>query len=785
VPRGNDHIEPAEEALPHDKAAAASSLGYLRGPLRFSIYSRAMMLIGASLALITFFVTFLSIQNDQMHRTGDLRQRLAAQTEQQALSVSKALWDLNREGMATILKGVAIDPDFVFATVLDENGRAFLHIGADNLGSRAIERAEASIILDDNGRRRSIGTLILAFSLDGLKEEQRAETRKALILGLAQLAAVLLATALALYLVMRPLKEITTRMLGVADGALDKGVPHRERVDQIGDIARAVEVFRREAAERRKAEQALRLAHDDLERRVQERTRELSVSEERLRGVMDNVTDAIITIDRRGHIESANLAAQSIFGYAADELIGVNIKMLMLSADGARHDEHIAKYLATGQAAFLGKGPREVTGRHKNGSPIALELAIDEMHLSGTRHFVGVARNIAERKEAEHRLQQAQKMEAVGQLTGGVAHDFNNLLTVILGNSELLTKALSSDPKLHRLAAMSAKAAQRGADLTRSLLAFSRKQLLEPKLTDVNRLIMRMDGLLRRSLGEDIEIATVTANGLWETTVDPAKLEAALLNLALNARDAMPEGGKLTIETGNVALDQAYAKENEGVGPGDYVMIAVTDTGCGMSADVLARAFDPFFTTKEVGKGTGLGLSMVYGFAKQSNGHVRLYSEVGLGTSVRVYLPRSGETGAQSDARAPLTELRGGSETILMVEDDDMVRASVERQLGELGYRVLTARNAKEALELMRSSQAIDLLFTDIVMPGGMNGAQLAIEAQHLRPGLKVLYTSGYTEKAAMHAGMIDAGELLAKPYRRHDLAAKLRAAFEGQAPAA
>ncbi len=383
-------------------------------------------------------------------------------------------------------------------------------------------------------------------------------------------------------------------------------------------------------------------------------------------------------------------------------------------------------------------------------------------------------------EDLNRKLRQSQKMEAVGQLTGGVAHDFNNLLTVILGNAETLVDELSRQPELRRLAEIIMTASLRGADLTRSLLAFARRQPLAPQSIDVNRLIFRMENMLRRTLGETVEWRFLPGADVRPAMVDPAQLESAILNMALNARDAMPGGGKLTVETANVILDRSYAERNEEVRAGEYVMIAVGDSGCGMTADVVARAFEPFFTTKEVGKGTGLGLSMVYGFVKQSDGHIRIYSEPGHGTIVRLYLPRAdaspGETGV-----LPPTALSIVSGTILAVEDDDLVRAYVAGELKTLGYFVLTARNGAEALEILRGGATVDMLFSDVVMPGGLSGPQLAQEALKIRPGLKVLYTSGYTENTVIHGGKLDPGvQLLSKPYLRHELASKLRAVLQG-----
>ncbi|MGE6698501.1 PAS domain-containing protein [Hyphomonas sp. NPDC076900] len=395
--------------------------------------------------------------------------------------------------------------------------------------------------------------------------------------------------------------------------------------------------------------------------------------------------------------------------------------------------------------------------------------------------ILGSMRDMTEQRSLEQKLRESQKLEAVGQLTGGVAHDFNNLLTVILGNAEELSHLLSEDSQLRQMAEMTATAAARGAELTAHLLAFARRQPLQPMVSDLNRLIQGMEGLFRRTLSEDIDIEFVRCAGLWQTEVDPGQLEVALLNLMVNARDAMPLGGKLTMETANVRLDEDYAAHHHEVASGQYVMVSVTDTGNGMDAVTVSRAFEPFFTTKAAGKGSGLGLSMVFGFVKQSRGHIKIYSEIGEGTSVKLYFPRSH---LAISASAPIQGeevVLGGAEQILLVEDDDLVREHLANQLAGLGYRVLQAASGPEAIGVLWETAEVDLLLTDIVMPGGMNGRELAERACHFRPGLKVLFTSGYTENAIVHHGRLDPGvELLSKPYRRKELAAKVRKVLDG-----
>ena len=405
----------------------------------------------------------------------------------------------------------------------------------------------------------------------------------------------------------------------------------------------------------------------------------------------------------------------------------------------------------------------------------ALSLLVLRRAVQEQRLFADFRAEVARREAAEEALRQSHKMEAVGQLTGGVAHDFNNLLTVVLGNLEVARRHLGGDGARAAQGIDGAMAgAKRAATLTQRLLAFSRRQPLEPRPVDINRLVAGTSDLLGRTLGESIAIETVLAAGLWPVEVDPNQLENALLNLAVNARDAMPEGGKLTIETANAFLDEAYAASHAEVEPGQYVAISVTDTGAGMPTQVVERAFEPFFTTKETGHGTGLGLSMVYGFVKQSGGHVKIYSEVGQGTTVRVYLPRlSGAAVPEEPAVEEAPPTPGGA-TVLVVEDDPDVRAHSARSLRDLGYAVLEAADGPTALRRLGEAP-VDLLFTDVGLPG-MNGRELVDEALRRRPDLKVLFTTGYARNAIVHHGRLDPGlHLLVKPYTQADLAAKVR----------
>ncbi|HET8715814.1 MAG TPA: PAS domain S-box protein [Holophagaceae bacterium] len=487
--------------------------------------------------------------------------------------------------------------------------------------------------------------------------------------------------------------------------------------------------------------------------------------------LLDEAREAILVRDLDQRIQYWNKGAERLYGWTAEEALGRPVEELF-------YEDPAAFRAATRETLARGGWSGELAQRAKDGRLITVEghwtLVRDEQ--GQPRSILAINTDITRRLELEGQLRQSQRLEVIGQLTGGVAHDFNNLLTVILGNADLLAQGLKDQPRLQRLADMTRSAAQSGAELTRRLLAFARRQALQPRSLDVNGFLAGLDGMLRRTLGEDIEIEYVRGAGLWPALVDPAQLESAILNLCVNARDAMKAGGKLTLETANVHIDRVYADQHPDVAPGQYVLVAVSDTGIGIPPEHLAKVFEPFFTTKEVGKGTGLGLSMVYGFVKQSKGHVKVYSEQGLGTTVRLYLPRADQAAdAPAPAASPTAELRG-TESILLVEDNDLVRQVAEQQLVSLGYRVLTAPNGPAALDVLESDAKVDLLFTDVVMPGGMSGAQLAKAAQALCPGLKVLYTSGYTENSIVHHGRLDKGvHLLNKPYRQIDLARMVR----------
>lgn len=504
----------------------------------------------------------------------------------------------------------------------------------------------------------------------------------------------------------------------------------------------------------------------------------LVAREAHLRSILDTVPEAMVVIDESGTITSFSAAAERLFGFSTGEVIGRNVKMLMPEPDRGAHDGYMERYLETGERRIIGYG-RVVTGQKKDGTHFPMELAIGEARAAGRRIFTGFIRDLTSRHRIEEELRQAHKMEAVGQLTGGIAHDFNNLLTVVSGNLEMIERRLTDD-RARALLREAQGAAEDGAKLTAQLLAFGRKQPLNAKLADVGQLVSRFSDLLRRALGEAIELRTIVSGAPGAALVDASQLQNALLNLALNARDAMPRGGRLTVEVSAAKLDADYASMYPEVRTGSYVLISVTDTGAGMPAEVRQRAFEPFFTTKGVGAGTGLGLSMVYGFTKQSGGHVQIYSEVGQGTSVRLFLPAASMVAPQAepvsaDGHLPPSGLPGGSETILVVEDDARVRRVAVARLEDMTYRVLQAETAAEALGVLGAHPEVALLFTDIVMPGGMSGDELAREARKLRPGLKIIMTSGFAEPSVAVRELAAEASWLKKPYSAMDLAVRIR----------
>ncbi len=526
-----------------------------------------------------------------------------------------------------------------------------------------------------------------------------------------------------------------------------------------------------------------KVTRDITERQTAHET--LLESERRYRRLIEAVVDyAIFQLDKTGHVATWNPGARQIKGYKPEEIIGKHFSTFYTEEDRKAGVPTRALAEATEKGRFAAEGWRV----RKDGTKFWASVVIDRIedddgNLVG---FAKVTRDISERKETQDRLRQvqdqlaaSQKLEAIGQLSGGIAHDFNNLLMIVIGNLETAerhSRQLGGNVNLTRALSHAKRGAQRAAALTSRLLAFSRRQPLSPKPLNVNNFLSGLQEFLQRTLGERIEVQTVGSAGLWTVEVDANHLESSILNLAINARDAMPAGGKLTVEAVNVSSDEDYFRRNPELSPGQYVVICVTDTGSGMTPDTLNHAFEPFFTTKEPGQGTGLGLSQVYGFVKQSGGHIKIYSELGHGTTVKIYLPRH-HGSADADTEAEIAVAEGdATETILVVEDDRDLRIYVTDALRDLSYRVLSAPSAQAALTiLLQDEPKIHLMLTDVVMPG-LNGRDLANRAAQMRPGLKILFMTGYSRNAIVHQGRLDEGvDLLEKPVSQAKLALKVR----------
>lgn len=505
-----------------------------------------------------------------------------------------------------------------------------------------------------------------------------------------------------------------------------------------------------------------------------------SIAENTLRTLIESLPMGLIIADEKGRITDLNESSLRMFGYSREELLGQAIETLLPERLRNSHQGHRAGYIQHPHARPMGLG-MELFARRKDGTEFPVEVSLGPLATKDGMLVTGTVIDITERKKIEQQLRLAQRMEAIGQLAGGIAHDFNNLLAVIMGSADIIVDALPRGDPLGRKVEMIRSAGSSAADLVRQLLAFSRQQMVQPLVLNVPKIIARTQAMLQRIIGEDIEFKVIVEDSVGSIKADPGQIEQVLLNLAANARDAMPKGGRLSIHASNVELDESDRKKHAPVVPGPYVMLAIEDTGCGMDLKTQARIFDPFFTTKALGKGTGLGLATVYGIVKQTGGYIWVYSELGHGTIFRVYLPRVGKAIQTAQREASETEALQGSETILLAEDSESLREMAQEYLESIGYRVLSAVSGEKALQRAKDFQGpIHLLLTDVVMPE-MSGPELANHMTSLRPGVKIIFTSGYSDDAITRQGILDPKvAFIQKPYRPKALAKKVRQVLNG-----
>lgn len=691
-------------------------------------------------------------------------------------NTAAALAFSDRSDAEAVLSSLTATPSIVFAVIYDGDGEVFatFHRDANDLESTLQQAPGPGTQFVDGNLvvvrlimidARRVGTIHIVSDMGELT---------ALLRRTAATAALLILIALAVAFV---LSSHLHKLISVPISLLARTA---QLVSEREDYSIRIESTGSDELGR------LMIAFNSMLDEIERRDTLLREKEAYFRSLIEHSSDLITVVGIDGTIRYQSPSSEEVMGYEPEYVLGRSVLEPVHEEDREKIREAMARGFAE---------PGMIVSciarfRHKEGSWRVLD-SVFTTHAGkdGDAFAVIHARDITDRRRLEKeqerlgaQLQQAQKMEAVGQLTGGIAHDFNNLLTVIMGNLELMTLEADNPEELHSLIDEAIRAAHRAAALTHRLLAFSRKQPLNPRVVDLKKLIAGTTDLLSRTLGETIEVETLIGDDLWKCRADPAQLENVLLNLAINARDAMPGGGKLEIEVSNAYLDDHYAFRNPDVTAGACVMLAVTDTGIGMDPDVLSQVFDPFFTTKGVGEGSGLGLSMVYGFAKQSGGHVSIQSEEGVGTVVTVYLPSAEPESSTADrAHSAPAEFLGNGELILIVEDDHGVRRFAADVLDRLGYRTLEVEDAASALTTLEKSEEIALLFTDMVLPGEMNGAELGRAAERKRPGLKVLYTSGYPQDATMHKrGLDPCVELLQKPFTQRALARVVHCVMTG-----
>ncbi|RXH12470.1 ATP-binding protein [Bradyrhizobium guangzhouense] len=761
---------------------ASNSLGFraaeILGRLRSGVGFRLLAAVLLFSSLVTLTLTALQLYLDYDHEVGVIETRLDEIGRSYLASLGESLWALDQNQLQLQLNGIHRLPGIRAVEIREVIDRKDpIHISVGERSARASIAREYPLDYMVRGIKRPIGILYVEATLT---EVYRHLLNRTLVILVSQAAKTFLVSLFILYI----FHVLVTRHLITIAGFVGSynfarpppplQLSRRVRVkpDELDKVADA---FNDLCANLQRAYGDLQQVNAQLQQDLfvrQKAEQAAQLSEQRFRDYAETASDWFWETGPDHHFTYISERLDA-FGMDRAALIGTSrIETAINSgAEPEKWRAHEAVLERHEPFRNFEYTRRDLAGRLRHVSVSGQPAFASDGRFLGYR---GTGTDLTEQHDTTDRLRQSQKMDAIGQLTGGVAHDFNNVLTVITGTIEIIQEGVADRPELAAIAQLIDEAAVRGAEITSQLLTFARRQPLQPREVDINDLVLDVCKLLKPMLGEHIEIDTLLAGDAWSALADPSQLSAAIVNLAINARDAMPGGGKLVLQSANVVIDDAASFDDE-VRAGAYVMITVADTGQGIPADIIGRVFEPFFTTKGVGRGTGLGLAMVYGFARQTGGAVKIESEQGRGTVVRLYLPRSEIQATAKSASAPAVAAIGGQETILVVEDDPLVQGYVIAQLGGLGYKTLIASDAEAALALVDQGAEFDLLFTDVVMPGGMNGRQLAEAVLARRPGMKVLYTSGYTDEF-VHDGRLDTGvALLRKPYRRADLAQMIR----------
>jgi PAS domain S-box-containing protein len=774
-------------APPGAPAVIGTLLSRIFNWLRGGIGPRLLAAVLLFSSVVTLTLTALQLYLDYDRELGLIETRLGEIGRSYTGSLGESLWNLDQNQLKLQLEGILRLPDISAAEVREIAERPDpIRIALGQTSTRSVMTRDYPLNYNVQGTSRPIGVLHVEATL---ADVYRQLLHRGLVILASQAAKTFLVSLFIIYMFHL---LVTRHLVAIAEfvGKYSLGRPppplHLERRPprDPDELDKVVEAFNAMCANLERAYGELRAANANLERDLKIRRRaeeDARASENRFRDYAETASDWFWETGPDHRFTYISERADA-FGMNPTAMIGKRRTDAAFEPDAEpekwrAHMALLDRHEPFRKFEYRGRDP---AGRLHHFSVNGRPVFAEDGRFMGYR---GSATDLTAQHETEERLRQSQKMDAIGQLTGGVAHDFNNVLTVITGTIEILQEGLADKPQLAAIAQLIDDAAARGAEITSQLLTYARRQPLEPREIDVNGLVLETAKLLKPILGEHIEIVTELAEDAWSAMVDPSQLSSAIVNLAVNARDAMPGGGKLTLETANRELDSESSDGD--VMQGGFVMIAVADTGHGIPADIRARVFEPFFTTKGVGRGTGLGLSMVYGFAKQSGGTVVIESEEGRGTMVRLFLPRAAGEAPVRAASLPAPVVARGRETVLVVEDDPLVQGYVIAQLGSLGYRTLAASDGAAALALVEQGAEFDLLFTDIIMPGGMNGQELAEAVRRRRPSVRVLYTSGYTDNTIVHEGQLEPGvALLRKPYRKSELSQKIREVLAGEVPA-